>query len=375
MRLQSRFAGELTTNAAAAGCGALTADDDGKASGEKDMARAVTVIIVNFNAGARLARVIAHLRAQVFQDFDVIVFDNASSDGSADGLEAGALDLRVIKSAENLGFAAGNNRAAREAAGEWIAFLNPDAYPEPGWLAALMNAAARHPGVDAFGSLQIDAGDPARLDGAGDAYHVFGLPWRGGFGWPAALAPEEGECFAPCAAAALYRRATFDALGGFDESFFCYGEDVDLGFRLRLAGGRAVEVPGARVAHEGSGVTGRRSEFTTYHGHRNRIWTYFKNMPGAILWPMLPFHLLTDVYLLLRLSAIGLGGAYLKAMRDAWKDRARIFAERRRIQASRRVSFADLARALSWSPFAVMQRAPVIRAVKPAPAAQMEARV
>ncbi|HXI87420.1 MAG TPA: hypothetical protein VNH64_08175, partial [Parvularculaceae bacterium] len=142
----------------------------------------------------------------------------------------------------------------------------------------------------------------------------------------------------------------------------------------RLAGGRAVEVPAARVSHEGSGVTGRRSDFTTYHGHRNRLWTYFKNMPGPILWPMLPFHLLVNAYLLMRLSAKGLGAPYVRAMRDAWRDRARIFVERRRIQAARRASLGAIAGALSWSPFALMRRAPVIRAGKAARALQRKVR-
>ncbi|MEQ8934304.1 MAG: glycosyltransferase family 2 protein [Amphiplicatus sp.] len=310
------------------------------------MTARVSVVIVNFNAGARLAKAVARLRAQTFTDFELIIFDNASSDGSLDGIEAASLSARVIPHDDNIGFAAANNRAAEIAAGEWLVFLNPDAYAEPGWLAALMEASARYPFADAFGSTQIDATDPARLDGAGDAYHVFGLPYRGHFGWPVETLPEEGECFAPCAAAAMYRRETFLALGGFNEAFFCYGEDVDLGFRLRLQGGRAIQVKDARVLNEGSGVTGRRSDFTTYHGHRNRLWTYARNMPGAIFWPMLPFHLLVNAYLLARLSLLGLGGAYGRALRDAWKGRKQVFAERRAIQRARKASLGDLARIL-----------------------------
>lgn len=324
---------------------------------------AVAVIIVNFNSGGRLARAIAALERQTFRDFEVVVFDNASGDGSAEVASA-SIPVRIVRNGTNIGFAAANNRAAAGLSAEWLAFLNPDAYPEPDWLEALMAATARHPGVEAFGSTQIDAGDPARLDGAGDAYHVFGAPYRGHFGWPVGRLPEEGECFAPCAAAALWRRRAFEALGGFDESFFCYGEDVDLGFRHRLAGGRAVQVAAARVLHEGSGVTGRRSAFTTYHGHRNRIWTWMKNMPGPLFWPALPFQAALDLYLLVRLGLIGLGPPYVRALAAALVGAPRIWRERMKIQAARRIGAKELAPMLTWSPWKLMRREADLRPVR-----------
>lgn len=327
------------------------------------MKSGVAVVIVNFNSGARLAKCVAALERQTFKDFEVVVFDNASSDGSED-VASGSIRLRIVKNAENIGFAAGNNRAAAGLDREWVAFLNPDAYPEPEWLAELMAATKRHPDVGAFGSTQIDAADPTRLDGAGDVYHVFGVPYRGGFGWQAAAAPDEGECFAPCAAASLWRRETFEALGGYDESFFCYGEDVDLGFRHRLMGGRAVQAAKARVHHEGSGITGRRSDFTTFHGHRNRIWTWMKNMPAELFWPAAPFQILLDVYLLARLGLIGSGPAYARAIAAALKETPRVWRERKSIQSARKISAVELAKALTWSPLRLMRRAPDVRPVK-----------
>lgn len=329
------------------------------------MSPAVTVVIVNYNAGARLRRVLACLAEQAFRDFDVILFDNASSDGSLEGLAAPAgLRMRIIESPDNLGFAAANNRAAAAATGEWLALLNPDAYPEPGWLAALMDAARRHPGVDAFGSTQVDASDPSRLDGAGDVYFAFGVPYRGGFGRPVEELPPEGECFAPCAAAALYRRETFLALGGFDERFFCYGEDVDFGFRLRLAGGRAVQAREARVLHEGSGLTGRRSDFAMFHGHRNRVWTYVKNMPGALFWLTLPGHLLASLALFAQAAFRGGGGAYARAMVAAAKGLGPAWRARREIQKGRKARLPAMARALTWSPLKLLGRRADIRDLK-----------
>lgn len=337
------------------------------------MTAAIAVVIVNYNSGARLSRAIAALERQTFRDFDVLVFDNASSDGSAE-VASSAIPVRIVRCAANIGFAAANNRAATGLGHEWLAFLNPDAYPEPDWLAELIAATARHPAVDAFGSTQIDAADPRRLDGAGDAYHVFGVPYRGHFGWPVERLPAEGECFAPCAAAALWRRRAFEALGGFDESFFCYGEDVDLGFRHRLMGGRAVQVAAARVLHEGSGITGRRSDFTTFHGHRNRIWTWMKNMPGPLFWPALPFQIALDAYLAVRLGLIGSGPAFLRALAAAIKDAPRVWRQRRDIQAKRKIDARKLAPMLTWSPVKLMRRKADLRPATPAGPAAVSAR-
>lgn len=324
----------------------------------------LSVIIVNYNSGTRLKRCLEHLGRQTFRDFEIIIIDNASSDRSLDeALEAApsALALRAVRSSENLGFAAANNFAARDAAGEWLVFLNPDAYAERDWLSALLSASNRYPWADAFGSTQLKAEDPGIIDGAGDVVHVFGIPYRGHFGWPAEFVPDDGECFAPCAAAAMYRRRTFLDLGGFEERFFCYGEDVDLGFRLRLAGGHAVQVKAARVLHEGSGVTGRYSDFTVYHGNRNRIWMTYRNMPGALYWPMTPLRLLADLYFCGRAIAIGTGRAYIRAVIDGYRRLPDFAADRRRLQRSRRASVATIAAALVWSPLTVFRRKAVLR--------------
>ena len=189
----------------------------------------VAVVVVNFNSGQYLARCLAALRAQSFRDFTVVVVDNASSDESRQALNDLPPGWRVIRLEQNIGFAAANNRAIAAVESPWIAALNPDAFAEPDWLAQLMRGTARYPDAAAFGSLQIDETRPDRLDGAGDAYHVSGLYWRGGFRRPLAGRCIEGEILSPCAAAALYHRDALLAVGGFDEDFFCYGEDVDLG--------------------------------------------------------------------------------------------------------------------------------------------------
>ena len=315
-----------------------------------------SVIIVNFNAGARLARCLDCLAAQSFRDFEIIVFDNNSRDQSIAQARERAPEARFILNPDNIGFAAANNRAAEVAAGQWLVFLNPDAYAEAEWIAALDAATYSYPGVDAFGSTQINADDPSVIDGAGDVLHILGIPYRGHFGWSTNKMPPEGECFAPCGAAAMYKKAAFDALGGFDERFFCYSEDVDLGFRLRLAGGRTVQLRNARVLHEGSGVTGRHSDFTIYHGHRNRIWMTYKNMPGLFYWPLWPLRRLADLYLLARSFSVGINKPYLKALRDGYGGLPALREDRLRLQRARRARLFDLAGAFAWSLFKVSRR-------------------
>lgn len=202
-----------------------------------------------------------------------------------------------MRLAANLGFAAANNRAAEGAETPWLATLNPDVFAEPGWLAALMAATERHPGVSMFGSTQVDANHPDRLDGTGDAFFAAGFPWRGNHGRPISEVPPEGETFGPCAAAALFRTRDFPGDGGFDERFFCYCENVDLAFQLRLSGGRCIQVRDAVVRHVSSGLSGARSDFALYHSARNRIWTMIKDMPWPLLMPMIPAHVAVTLFI------------------------------------------------------------------------------
>ena len=196
----------------------------------------VRVIIVNHNAGPLLQNCIDALAAQSLAGFEAIIVDNDSSDGSAKALRLPDDRFRLHLAHANLGFAAANNLAAADCKSPWVATLNPDAIAGKSWLEELRSATLRHPGVRMFGSTQLDARKPDRVDGFGDVYSVFGTAWRGASGSPVgALPPDDREVFAPCAAAALYARDAYLAAGGFDESFFCYLEDVDLGFRLALA--------------------------------------------------------------------------------------------------------------------------------------------
>jgi GT2 family glycosyltransferase len=306
----------------------------------------VSVIIVNWNAGALLERCVASLSAQTVLPHEIIVFDNASTDGSVNPIIDKFPSVRVIVSERNLGFAAANNLAIQKASSrtEWLAFLNPDAFPMRGWLSALLKAAAAKPEYACFGSRMMDARATAIVDGIGDVYHASGIAWRAGHGmrlnsWDT----RAREIFSPCAAAALYRRSIFLEVGGFDEDFFCYVEDVDVGFRLRLVGHKAMYVPDAVVHHVGSATTGgKRSEFAMYHGHRNLVWTFVKDMPGILFWVLLPLHILMNLASVLWFSLQGRGGVILRAKRDALRELPKMWGKRRAIQATRLVSAREI---------------------------------
>jgi GT2 family glycosyltransferase len=309
---------------------------------------AVDVVIVNYNAGAWLSRTVAALQAQTFTDFRTIIVDNGSTDGSLDALPPGPVPVEIVRTGKNLGFAAGNNLAIRShVRAEWLALLNPDAFPHPEWLERLLASARAHPAFSFFGCRMLDANDPTRLDGVGDVYHVSGLAWRDGHGCVDGPAYDaSSEIFAPCAAAALYRTQDVVGAGLFDEDFFCYVEDVDLGFRLRLYGGRCLYVPDAIVEHVGSGIAGSHSNFQLYHGHRNLAWAYVKNMPGWLFWLYLPYHLVLNVYSLIAFALRGQGSALWRAKRDAVMGLGRVWAKRREIQARRVAASSDLRRVM-----------------------------
>ena len=315
----------------------------------------VTVVIVNWNGERFLDHCLSALLAQTVAPHEIILVDNASSDASLDIVRRFP-SVRLLAQNENLGFARGNNLAIQAAAAEseWIALLNPDAFVEPHWLEGLLSAARDYPAFDVFGSKLVNAADPAVLDGAGDAYHFSGLVWRTGHGVPVSEgADETREMFSPCAAAAMYRRTALQRVGGFDEDFFCYIEDVDMGFRLRLHGYRCLYVPQSVAHHVGSGTTGgQHGDFASYHGHRNLVWTFVKDMPGWLFWLFLPVHLALNIITVVWFSFRGQGKLILKAKLDAVRGLPRMWRKRRVIQRERVATVGEIWAHLSkvWIP-------------------------
>jgi len=303
----------------------------------------VAVLIVNFNSGAYLGRCLTSLGGQSRPADRILIVDNASRDNSLENLPHPTVPMEIVRWEHNKGFAAANNFAIQKVDDcEWVALLNPDTEPEPDWLKRLLAAAGTHPDYTFFSSHLVSHADPTVLDGTGDIYHVSGLAWRRDHGRKAGRVQREtGEVFSACAAAALYQRDAVLEAGGFDESFFTYFEDVDLGFRLRLLGHRCLYVADARIRHAGWGSSGRTSDFSIYHGHRNLIWSFFKNMPDPLLWRYLPFHILQNFIFLVWFSLKG-KPIIFKSKWDALRGLPVAWGQRKSIQATMKITPQEL---------------------------------
>ena len=317
----------------------------------------ISILILSWNSAPYLPRCLTSLSSQTHANFEVILMDNGSEDGTLNELHEKypSLDLHIHRLNSNLGFAAANNIGARLARGHWLALLNADAFPEPDWLEQLLSAAQMNPEFTFFSSRQVQFNHPELLDGAGDEYHVSGLAWRRYYNHTGKeYGTKTEEVFGACAAAALYLRDDFLKVDGFDEDYFSYFEDVDLSFRLRLAGGRCLYVPDAVVQHVGSASAGKMSDFVIYHGHRNLVWAYFKNMPSLLFWSYLPLHVLMNIYFVCSFAYKGKGNAIVTAKVDAIRGLPLILNKRRMTQKSRIVSISNIYRIMNkglFSPY------------------------
>lgn len=251
---------------------------------------AISVVIPNWNGEKYLRLCLTALSRQTRSDFEILVVDNGSSDGSLALLARDYPAVRCLRNAVNTGFAAAANQGLAAAAGVYVALLNNDTEPAPDWLEQLACCLDRHPDACAAGAslLRYDRRD--RLEDAGGGYTILGIAFRYGedeveSAWPR----QDAEVFTVCAGAALYRRERVQALGGFAEPFFAYVEDLDLGWRARRAGYSNWSCPAARVWHVGSASSGSRyNPWKVQLTTRNNLWTLRRNLPAPLLALSLP---------------------------------------------------------------------------------------
>jgi N-acetylglucosaminyl-diphospho-decaprenol L-rhamnosyltransferase len=337
-----------------------------RAQEDKAQAPKITVCIIAYNSGPTLRTCLERLAAQTFADFETLVIDNASPDPGDAAIAREFPFVQLIENSENLGFAGAGNQGARLARGRWYVLLNPDAFAEPDWLAQLVSAAERHPSLLSFTSRQLMDEDPGLLDGLGDVMSGYGIPYRGGYLSRDPGDTPEGEVFSPCGAAMMIDRALFLALGGFDEFFFCYSEDVDLGYRLQLAGEPTLLVPSAVIRHVGSASSGgRKSEFAVFHGTRNRFYVVYKDTPAILLPIVVPLHLMGVAYISSRRENWPHAHIVWRAFKESLKGLPTILKSRRAVQAGRHASAWEIAKAMTWNPRDLTGRRPVIRPLRP----------
>jgi len=302
----------------------------------------VTVVVPTLAADAALRECLGGLERQSCGDFEVIVVDN-SGQGLARAASAVAPAIRVVENSRNVGFGAAVNQAYRMSRAPFLATLNDDAVPGPDWIAALLEAIEPRPDVGLCASRVVLR--DGRLDSAGMLLAADGSSKQRGHGAAPEAYPAPEEVFFPSGSAALYRRKMLEEIGLFDEDFFLYCEDTDLGLRARWAGWKCLYVPGATVEHRYSHSAGRSSPLKAFYVERNRLLVAAKNFPLADLWKV-PFAGAARYFWHLALMRRGRGMAaeFRQQGRSAWQlarfvlqAHADLLAARRRLRIQRRM--------------------------------------
>ena len=284
-----------------------------------------------------------------------MVVDNASQDGSPDLVARVFPQFRLLRLNENVGFAAGANRGVAATNSPLVALLNTDARGEDTWLENLSRARAASPGFSMFASRVVLEGSGGLLDTAGDSYTVAGFSFKRGWQEPGGEPfLRRTEVFSPSGCAALYTRDVWSATGGFDERYFAFGEDVDLGFRARLLGYRCLYVPEAIVHHLYRASAGRVPSLAIRLASRNEIATLAKDMPSRLLWRYLPDVLAYQLVAAASHVLRGCGGPLLSGRLAALRALPSLLVQRRSVQSSTSVQWREIAGVLEkrwWKAF------------------------
>jgi len=307
----------------------------------------VTVIVLNYNGKQWLQRCVDSLKAQtIFKDLEVIMADNTSTDGSdklAEELMRGWTNGYFLQNGANVGFAEGNNRPAKRAKGKFLFFLNNDAWLEPDCMEKLLDCVEREQAAAAT-PLVLNYDDNTFQSSGAFGFDIFGLATD------RQQADRVGEILMPEGCSYLIRADVFEQVGGFDREFFMYAEELDLSWRTWIAGHRVITVPQAIVHHRGAANVnpaggGTVAEFRTsdskrYYANRNALLTLWKNGQGLVLFlsllqvGLLFIEALAALALVKRWSFVR--RSYWEAVRDCWRMRGHICAERKRINGFRR---------------------------------------
>lgn len=247
----------------------------------------VSIIVVNWNGIKFLDECLASLENQTWRNREFIIVDNGSTDGSAQLIRAWMERLpcaRAIYLSENTGFCRANNIAVARAGGEWMALFNNDAVASPRWLEELMRYGDVAGRIGMVGSKILFTEPEGAIDKAGHLIYWDGQNrGRGTMEKDAGQYDRPEEILWPDACAALYHRRVFEDTGGFDDTFFAFGDDADLGMRARLLGWKAWYVPAAVVHHRHSATAGAYSPLKVMLVERNRLLLAIKNFPLRLL--------------------------------------------------------------------------------------------
>ncbi len=320
-----------------------------------------SVVIVNWNGKHLLAECLDSLSRQRFKDFETIVVDNGSTDGSVAFLRRTYPWVRVVSLAANTGFSGGSNAGIRAASGRYIALLNNDTRTDAEWLSSLVARAEKSPAEGMWASKILSYDKPDLFDNVGLLLYPDGLArGKGRLERDEGQYDEPGEALFPSGCAGLFRRSMLDAIGLFDEAFFAYADDVDIGLRARLAGWGCSYVPSAVVHHRYSASSATYSPLKAFLVERNRVWVLLKYFPIELILAS-PFFTAKRLVLQLYGAITGRGSSgrfsadqgvssailiLLKAWFRALVALPQVMRERRRIASIRRIRRREFYRLL-----------------------------
>jgi GT2 family glycosyltransferase len=247
----------------------------------------ISIIVVNYNGRSFLPECIDSVLCQTVQDFELIIVDNGSRDGSAELISHKYPKIELVELSENLGFTGGNIEGFKRASGQYIVLLNNDAVLKKNWLEVMIHAINQRDDIGICASKIIIDGTEL-LDCAGDVFTTaFNGTKRGAFSRHDDF-DESGFVPGACAAAVIYRRSMLDEIGFLDDDFFLDHEDTDLSMRAWLAGWKCLYVPEAIAYHKVSSTQGNESDLSIYYFARNSLWVYVKNVPGILFIKKIP---------------------------------------------------------------------------------------
>ena len=318
----------------------------------------ISVIIPNWNGKQFLAECIDSLKEQTFCDFETILVDNGSTDGSVKFAEERYGDfIRIIRNKKNLGFTGGNNVGIQAARGEYIVLLNNDTWAAPTWLEELAKATYLVRPIGMWASKVYSYYKRNQIEAVGELIYWDGLSRsRGQYEMERGQYEEMEEIFFPPGCGGMYRKELFEEIGFFDEDFFAYADDAEIGIRARLAGWKCLYVPKAVLYHKDSGSTGHFSPFKAFYVERNRFWITLKYFP-------LPLLLFTPFFTIWRfvfqaygaLSHQGAAGKFtpmyspwhlirilFRAYGSGFRGLPKMWEKRRKLSRLRKVSFEEI---------------------------------
>lgn len=280
----------------------------------------VSVIIPNFNGMAYLDGVLSGLECQTVRNFEVILVDNGSSDGSCAFVTSSYPWVHVIELPENFGFCKAVNEGIKASRAPYVLLLNNDIEVTPDFIEEMLAAIRRHKKAFSCAARMIQFHDRDRLDDAGNYYCALGWAYARGKGKDIHTYEKEEKIFASCAGAAIYRRKIFEKIGYFDEEHFAYLEDMDVGYRARINGYENWYAPKAMVYHVGSGTSGSRyNHFKTRYSSRNNVYLIYKNMPLLQIILNLPFLIVGFGTKILFFTLKGFGKEYLAGIKNGFQ--------------------------------------------------------